>query len=46
MTTSQKPKETTSASTSAEIFVDPVAYLARHGIEAELVAATTLPAAA
>lgn len=46
MTTPQKTNETTSASTRAEIFVDPVAYLARHGIEAELVAETTLPAAA
>jgi len=32
--------------TSIEIFTDPVAYLARLGIDAELVPETTLPAAA
>lgn len=29
-----------------QVFTDPVRYLARYGIEAELVAETTLPAAA
>lgn len=32
--------------TAHVIFDDPVAYLAEHGIEAELVAETSLPAAA
>lgn len=31
---------------AASIFSDPVAYLARFGVEAELVAETTLPVAA
>jgi hypothetical protein len=31
---------------AGQIFTDPVGYLARYGIEAELVAETTLPAAA
>lgn len=29
-----------------QVFTDPVGYLARYGIEAELVAETTLPVAA
>lgn len=32
--------------TTAEIFRDPVEYLARLGIEAEVVAETVMPAAA
>lgn len=32
--------------TTEIVFEDPVAYLARFGIEAEVVAATALPAAA
>lgn len=32
--------------TTEIVFEDPVAYLARFGIEAEVVAATVLPAAA
>lgn len=37
--------ETTTTNTT-EIFNDPVAYLAAHGIEATLVVETALPAAA
>lgn len=32
--------------TPAEVFADPVAYLASLGIEAEFIAETSLPAAA
>lgn len=34
------------ATDAEQVFTDPVGYLARYGIEAELVAETTLPAAA
>lgn len=37
---------TTDNITPANVFADPVAYLAAHGIEAILIAETTIPAAA
>jgi len=39
----QDPRDTT---TISNIFGDPVGYLAQFGIDAELIAETTLPAAA
>lgn len=46
MTTSRTQQDRATERESAEILEDPVAYLARHGIEAELVEETTLPVAA
>lgn len=34
------------SASSSEVFADPVAYLAEHGIESELIAEDSLPAAA
>ena len=46
MSTSTTSDHSTNDATPIEIFTDPVAYLARLGIDSELVAETTLPVAA
>ncbi len=38
--------QSTQTETTAIVFEDPVSYLARFGIEAEVVAETVIPAAA
>jgi hypothetical protein len=38
--------DTTTTQELTEVFIDPVAYLAAHGIEATLVDETAIPAAA